>query len=85
MNGTTLLAMSIFSLLCCQILSPVTWFLSNQAITAGTLPANDLSQANIARIIAIIGTVLLVLSLIGYFVLGIGAAATGGAPVVPVQ
>ncbi len=79
MNGKTLLGMSIFGLICCQILSPVTWYLSNQAITTGTLPADDLSNANIARIIAIIGTVLLVLGIIGRFALGIGAG--GGVPV----
>lgn len=82
MNGTSLLVMGVVSILCCPILGPVTWYLSNDAITKGTVPADDASKVNIARILGIIGTVLLVLGIIGRFALGIGAA-TGH--VVPAQ
>lgn len=82
MNGTSLLVMGVVSILCCPILGPVTWFLSNQAMTSGTVAADDASKVNIARILGIVATVFLVLGLIGRFVLGIGAA-TGN--VVPAQ
>lgn len=77
MNGVTLIIMGALSIICCPILGPVTWFLSNQALTSGT--ADDASQVNIARILGIIGTVFLVLGIIGRFALGIGAG--GGVPI----
>lgn len=74
MNGISLIIMGALSCVCCPILGPVTWFLSNQALTAGT--ADDASQVNIARILGIIGTVFLVLGIIAR-VAGIGAGIGG--------
>ena len=70
MNGVTLIIMGALSIICCPILGPITWYLSNQALTAGT--ATDLSQVNIARILGIIGTVVLILGIVAR-VAGIGA------------
>lgn len=79
MNGTSLLVMGVVSILCCPILGPVTWFLSNQALTSGTVAADDASKINIARILGIIGTVFLVLGVLAR-IMGIGSAI-GGATV----
>lgn len=72
MSGTPLLILSIFSLLCCQILSPVVIFLASNALKSGTLPAQDVGPTNIARIIGIVGTVLLVLGIIAR-IAGVGS------------
>lgn len=74
MNGVTLIIMGALSIVCCPILGPITWYLSNQALTSGT--ATDLSQVNIARILGIIGTVVLILGIIAR-VAGIGAGIGG--------
>jgi hypothetical protein len=70
MNGTSLVVMGAVSILCCPILGPVTWYLSNQAITSGTI--DDPGKANIARILGIIATVLFVLGILGRFAFGLG-------------
>ncbi|BCM91026.1 hypothetical protein IAD21_02890 [Abditibacteriota bacterium] len=70
MSGTPLLIMSIFSLLCCQILGPVSWFMANNALKSGTVPAGDIGTTNAARIIGIIATVFLVLGIIRFIMNG---------------
>lgn len=70
MNGTPLLILSIFSLFCCQILSPVVFFMANKAQKSGTLAPGDVGTTNIAKIIGIIGTVLLVLGIINLIMHG---------------
>lgn len=81
-NATMLLVMGILGIICCQILSPVTWVMSNTAmatLNAGGGQESDRSMVNIARILGIVGTVLLVVSLL-WLVLGGGLAAlTAGA------
>lgn len=73
--------MGAFSILCCPILGPVTWFLANNALTSGTI--DDPGKANIAKILGIIATVLFVLGIIARFAFGVGTVPT--APIVPVQ
>ncbi len=51
-------------MLCCQILSPVVFFLANSALKSGTVPPQDVGTTNIAKILGIVGTVFLVLGII---------------------
>ena len=79
--------MGILSIVCCNVLGPVTWIMSNNALTAGAHTPEEANLINIARILGIIGTVLLVIGCL-WVVLGgglaaIGAATGGGAATAP--
>ena len=79
-QATTILVLGILSIVVCQILGPFAWVMGNKellAIDEGRRPPENRGNANAGRICGIIGTVLLVLSivaLVAVLVLGIGAA-----------
>lgn len=72
-RSSLLLALGILSLICCQILGPVTWYFASQElqqIQAGAVSQQDEGLVRAAKILGIIGTVLLGLSLIWIFLAG---------------
>ena len=79
-QAVTALVLGILSFVCCQILGPVAWYLGNQeqrSIREGRSSAAGQGFATAGMILGIIGTVLLVFSLIWIFALG-GMAIVGG-------
>lgn len=81
-NGTTVLILGILSLLFCQILGPIAWYMGGQAvraIDAGRANPAERTTASIGRILGIIGTVLFLLGA-AFFLLGLVASVTS-APV----
>lgn len=86
-NATLLVVMGVLGVACCTFLAPVTWVMSNSALKtldAGGGNPSDRSTVNIARILGIIGTVILVLSLLWLLFFG-GMAAMTGAGRPPIQ
>ena len=76
---TTALVLGILGLICCQILGPVAWYLGSaelKAIKAGQSPAAGEGTAKAGMIIGIVGTVLLILTILWLFLLG-GVAILG--------
>ena len=70
---TLALVLGILSILCCGLLGPVAWYLGSQElkkIAAGASPAAGEGMAKAGMILGIIGTVLLVLSLLWIFFAG---------------
>jgi hypothetical protein len=68
-NGTLILVLGILSIFCLQILGPVAWLMGNGALQAIDSGYGDATQrANVAggRICGIIGTVLLIIAVIGW-------------------
>ena len=77
-NGMTILVLGILGLVFCQICGPFAWIMGNnalRAIDAGLADPAERSNANVGRILGIIGTVFLVLGLI-FMLLVILAVAT---------
>lgn len=80
-NATLLLVLGILGIICCGILAPVTWVMSNGAMAtldAGGGKEGDRSMVTIARVLGIVGTVLLILSLLWLLAFGGLAAITAG-------
>ena len=72
-KATTTLILGILGVVCCGLLAPVAWYMGSkelEAIAAGQSPADGETMAKIGKILGIIGTVLLVLSLIWIFFAG---------------
>ncbi|MGH9379408.1 MAG: DUF4190 domain-containing protein [Thermoanaerobaculia bacterium] len=72
-KAVTTLVLGILSIVCCGLLGPVAWVMGNgelKAIAAGTSPSSNETMAKIGKILGIIGTVLLVLSLVWVFFAG---------------
>jgi uncharacterized membrane protein YjgN (DUF898 family) len=75
-QATTVLVLGILGLVLCQILAPFAWVMGNRVVqeidaAGGAMGGRDL--ANIGRILGIIGTVLIALTLlfiIGLFIFG---------------
>lgn len=85
-QATTILIFGILSLVVCQLFGPVAWKMGNSelaAIDAGRRSPKDRQNANIGRILGIIGTVLLgiVLAIFLLYIviafIAIGASAAG--------
>jgi hypothetical protein len=67
------LVFGILGVICCGFFAPAAWYLGNEelaGIDAGRLPENNRGLAQIAKILGIIGTVLLGLALIWIFFVG---------------
>ncbi len=80
-QAMTVLILGILSVVLCQVLGPFAWIMGNRVVaevdaSAGAYAGRD--QANIGRILGIIGTALLVLSIVAliFFFVVIGFAAT---------
>ena len=76
------LVFGILGVVCCGLFAPIAWYLGNEelsGIDAGRLPEQNRGMAQIAKILGIIGTVLLALALIWiFFVGGLGALSALG-------
>ena len=71
-QGTTILVLGIFSILCCGILGPVAWVMGNNALAEiDRNPAAYTNRGNVnaGRICGIIGTILWAISVV-FFLLG---------------
>jgi ABC-type Fe3+ transport system permease subunit len=79
-QATTALVLGILSIVLCQILGPFAWAMGNtemKAIDAGRRPPENRGTANAAKILGIIGTVLLIIGvLVAIFVVAM-VAITG--------
>jgi hypothetical protein len=67
------LVLGILSVVCCQIVGPIAWYIGNQelkAIQMGASPVAGESLAKAGKILGIIGTVLLILYLLWIFFMG---------------
>ena len=85
-NGTLILVLGILSIICCNILGPVTWIMGNNALRTLDTGQDDPSQRQlvvIGRILGMVGTALLVLGVLWVLFLGglgfLGALSGGGA------
>ncbi len=75
-QATTILVLGIIGIVLCQLLGPVAWVMGNtelQAIDAGRRPPENRGTANAGRILGIIATVLLALSIVLIIFLAVGA------------
>ena len=66
-QATTVLVLGILGLVLCQVLSPIAWVMGNRVvreIDAGRGQVGGRSAANAGRICGIIGSVLLIVSLV---------------------
>lgn len=67
------LVFGILGVICCGLFAPVAWYLGNDelaGIDAGRLPDSNRGMAQIAKILGIIGTVLLGIALVWIFFVG---------------
>ncbi|MBI1248359.1 DUF4190 domain-containing protein [bacterium] len=67
-RGTTILVLGILSIVCCQILGPFAWWMGQSDmsdIEAGQMDPEGKSLTQVGMILGIIGTVLLVLNIVG--------------------
>ena len=81
-NGTLILVLGILSIFLCQILGPVAWVMGNNGLTLINSGSGDESQrgnVNAGRICGIVGTVVLILSVIGGVLFGGAIIAAAGA------
>ena len=72
-QAVTALVLGILGIVCCGFLAPIAWYLGNQelrAIREGRAPATGEGLAKAAQILGIIGTVLLVLTVLWIFFAG---------------
>lgn len=83
-KATMAVVFGVLGIVCCGLLAPVAWYLASEelkSIDAGRLPETNRGMAQVAKILGIIGSILLVLGLLwilffgGMAVLG---ALTGG-------
>lgn len=78
-QATTALVLGILGLVVCGILAPFAWNMGNKelaAIDAGRRPSENRGTANAGRILGIIGTVLLGVSIVIILLLIFGVIAT---------
>jgi len=72
-RATTSLVLGILGFLCCQLCAPFAWYMGKQelaAIRAGTSPASGEGSAKAGMILGLIGTILLILTLVWVFGFG---------------
>lgn len=72
-QAVTALVLGILGIVCCGFLAPIAWYLGNQelrAIREGRSAASGEGLAKAAQILGIIGTVLLVLTVLWIFFAG---------------
>jgi hypothetical protein len=72
-RATTSLVLGILGFLCCQLCAPFAWYMGKQelaAIRAGTAPASGEGSAKAGMILGLIGTILLILTLVWIFGFG---------------
>ena len=77
-NGVLILVLGILGIICLPILAPIAWVMGNNALP--TASPDQRGQVNAGRICGIVGTILLVIYIIVYAVMGASifhAAQTG--------
>lgn len=78
-QATTALVLGILSLICCQLLGPVAWYMGRQQlrkIEAGIAPQQSEGTAKAGMILGIIATVFLAIGIVWMFFFG-GLALIG--------
>jgi hypothetical protein len=79
-QGTTILVLGIASIVCCGLLGPVAWIMGNKAIQEIDARPGQYSNRGVVqagRIIGIIATVLLVISIVAWIlVIALGSASS---------
>ncbi len=79
-QATMALVFGVLGLICCGLLAPVAWYLANEeikSIDAGLISEDKRGMAQVAKILGIIGSVLLCLGLL--WIVLFGGMATLGA------
>ena len=79
-KATVAVVLGVLGIVCCGLLAPVAWYLANEeikGIDAGRLSEANRGMAQVAKILGIIGSILLVLGLL--WVLFFGGMAFLGA------
>ncbi len=79
-KATMALVFGVLGIICCGLLAPVAWYLANEelkAIEIGRIAETNRGVAQVAKILGIIGTILLGLALL--WVVLFGGMATLGA------
>lgn len=82
-RGVLILVFGVLSLIMCPLLGIAAWIMGNgdlKAIAAGTMDPAGKEMTNIGRILGIISSVLLILTIVGgilCLIFGIGVAALG--------
>lgn len=74
-QATTILVLGIIGVVLCQLLGPVAWVMGNnelQAIDAGRRAPENRGTANAGRILGIIATVLLAISILVVILIAVG-------------
>ncbi len=77
-QATTVLVLGILGLVICGVLAPVAWIMGKnelEAIDSGRRPPQQRGTANAGRILGIIGTVLLAISVLVIILIFAGAIA----------
>lgn len=72
-RATTSLVLGIVSIVCCALVGPVAWYMGQQElnnIKSGAGAQSDKGLATAGMVLGIIGTVLLILSLLWIFFFG---------------
>ncbi len=67
------LVCGILGITCCGLLAPIAWYLGTnetKAIRAGVSPIEGATLANVGRVLGIVGSVLLLLSIVWIFAMG---------------
>jgi len=84
-KATVAVVLGVLGIICCGLLAPVAWYLANEelkGIDVGRLSDANRGMAQVAKILGIIGTILLAIGLLWVFAFGgmaILGALTGGA------
>src|SRR5688572_28792097 len=80
-NGTLILVFGILSVIGFAIFGPIAWVMGNNAARVAGGDPQQANLANIGRILGIVGTVFLILSILLFFTMGatIMAALMGAA------
>lgn len=84
-KATIAVVLGVLGVVCCGLLAPAAWYLANEelkGIDAGRLSDTNRGMAQVAKILGIIGTILLAIGLLWVFAFGGMAmlgALTGGA------
>lgn len=79
-RATTALVLGILGVVCCQLCAPFAWYIGNQevkSVKAGTSPATNQGFAMAGMILGIIGTLILLFTLL--WVVFFGGLAVMGA------
>lgn len=83
-KATIAVVLGVLGIVCCGLLAPAAWYLASEelkSINAGRLPETNRGMAQVAKILGMIGSILLVIGLLWIFVFGgmaMVGALTGG-------